>query len=105
MGQKIKILVYWDDVKDAPTAADVSIPLMDGEAKIEWIPDESVAGITSIEGLAAPEFIDVKRAGRKWKGTDCCTKKGIWDYVIVGKKAGSTRERAADPKIRNDDNE
>ena len=105
MGQKVKILVYWDDETDAPTAANVSIAYKKGEAKIEWVLDDTVASITSIEGLNPPEFLDVKQAGKRWKGTDCCSKKGKWEYQISGTKQNASQVRTADPAIRNDEDE
>ena len=103
-GHKVKIWVYWDDDQNAPSAATTVVNRKRGAAKIEWTPDETVKEITVIRNLDSEEFIDVKQAGKKWKGIDRCTKLGDFTYEIWGTKADGT-SGGADPKIRNEDEE
>jgi hypothetical protein len=100
--QQVKILVYWDDDEGAPTAATTVVNRKKGKAKLEWVPDDSIKDITNIKGLDPTEFTDIRKAGKKWKGKDECSKLGHFSYVIEGTKADGT-PGGADPTIRNED--
>ena len=103
-GQKVKIWVYWDEENKAPSAATTVVNRKKGQANIEWIPDETVGEITAIKDLDSEQFIDIQKAGKKWKATDRCTRLGEFTYEIVGTKPDGTAG-GADPKIRNEDEE